>query len=178
MKRVFVCAGASLANNQNINNQAKELGYILAKNNVTYVQGGSCLGVMGETLKSFITQSNNIEIIIPKAYYDNDAPLIAKLLGESNFKPIIVNEELERLKIIKSCDHIIVMPGGTGTLEELLYSNETSRAKEHNCKIDVINIDGFYNGVLEQIKTNINEGLSKSSAIHFNILKNVNEIVF
>ncbi len=178
MKKVFVCAGAGLAKNQNINKQAYELGFILAKNNLTYVQGGSSKGIMGETLKSFASKSKNIEIIIPKAYYDNDAPSLKEFLGEENFNPTIVNQETERLQLIKSCDHIIVMPGGTGTLEELLYANETSRANEHTCKIDVINIDGFFDGVLSQIQTNINEGLSKPSTIHLNILSNVNEIKF
>lgn len=178
MKRVFVCAGANLAKNININKQASELGFILAKNNLIYVQGGSAVGVMGETLKSFISKSKNVEIIIPKAYYNNDAPTLKNLLGEENFNPKIVTQETERLQIIKSCDHIVVMPGGTGTLEELLYSNETSRASEHNCKIDLINIDGFYDGFLKQIQTNIDEGLSKPTAIHINVLKNVNELKF
>ena len=178
MKRVFVCAGANLAKNQNINKQAYELGLILAENNLTYVQGGSANGIMGETLKSFISKSKNVELIMPKTYYDLDAPSLKTLLGEKIFNPTIVSQETERLQIIKNCDHIIVMPGGTGTLEELLYSNETSRAGEHFCKIDVINIDGFFDGILTQIETNITEGLSKPSGIHLNILKNVNEINF
>ena len=178
MKRVFVCAGANLANNQNINKQAYELGLILAKNNLKYVQGGSANGVMGETLKSFLTKSKHVEIIIPKTYYNNDAPSLKKLLGEGIFNPIIVTQETERLQIIKSCDHIIVLPGGTGTLEELLYSNETLRAGEHFAKLYIINIDGFFNGVLKQFETNINEGLSKPSGMHFKVLNSVDEIVF
>ena len=76
---------------------------------------------------------------------------------------------------IKNCDHIIVLPGGTGTLVELLYCNETLRAGEHINNLTIINVDGYFNGILQQIKTNIEQGLSKPSAIKFTILDNVNQ---
>ena len=73
---------------------------------------------------------------------------------------------------------IIVLPGGTGTLEELLYVNETGRSNEHEAAIFVVNSEGFYNGFLEQIKTNIKTGFSKKTALHFEFVKNPSEITF
>ena len=58
MSKVFVCAGMGLASNENINIQARELGKILAQNkSITYVQGGSDKGLMGETLKEFCVRN-------------------------------------------------------------------------------------------------------------------------
>ena len=55
MKKVFVCAGMRLAKSEKINEQARQLGRILANHeDIMYVQGGSDLGMMGETLKAFI----------------------------------------------------------------------------------------------------------------------------
>ncbi len=80
-----------------------------------------------------------------------------KLVGKDNFKALKVK-------------------GETGTLEEFLYCNETLRSREHKSKITLVNIDGFFNGFLQQIKTNIEQGMSKDSAIRFDIVNDVNEI--
>ena len=177
MSKVFVCAGMGLARNENINIQARELGKILAQNkSITYVQGGSNKGLMGETLKEFLKYSSNVEFFIPDTYYDCDAPALIELVGEDNFKAYKTHGESGRLMAIKSCDHVIVLPGGTGTLEELLYCNETLRAEEHANNLTIINVDGYFNGIIQQIKTNIEQGLSKPSAIKFTIVDNVNQL--
>lgn len=178
MEKVMVCASMNIPKNKNIIKQARELGYMLADSGVEYVQGGSAQGLMGETLKAFLTKSKNVKFIIPNAYYDYDAPELEKLVGKENFHVKRVEGEADRLKLLRKCDRIIVLPGGLGTLEELLYCNETARAKEHCNKIDLINIDGYYDGFLKQVKTNIKEGLSKPNVIKFNVINDVNELDF
>lgn len=168
----------NMPENQNIIAQARELGYMLADSGAQYVQGGSAKGLMGETLKAFLTKSKNVKFIIPNAYYDNDAPELESLVGKENFNVKRVEGEADRLKLLKKCNRIIVLPGGLGTLEELLYSNETARAKEHSNQIDLVNIDGYYDGFLQQVKTNLDQGLSKPNVIKFNIVDNVNKLNF
>jgi predicted Rossmann-fold nucleotide-binding protein len=179
MIKVFVCAGMRLARNEKINEQARLLGEVLARNtDVIYVQGGSDLGLMGETLKAFIKDGKNynrVGFFIPDEYYDWDAPGLIRLLGEENFKAIRVKGESGRLQKIIKCDHIIVLPGGTGTLEELMFCNETLRSNEHSAKVTVVNIDGYYDNFIKQINTCIEQGLSKD-AIHFEVVNSVNEI--
>lgn len=174
--KIFVCAGMGLAKNEKINKQAVELGKMLAENEALYVQGGSNEGLMGLTLEEFLKYSKNVMFVIPSCYYDYDSPKLLKMVGIGNFKFVKVASEAERLKVVKACDKVIVLPGGTGTLEELLYCNETARAKEHNAEIYLVNIDGFFDGLLQQIRKNINEGLSKTSAIKFHIVESVKEI--
>lgn len=174
--KVFVCAGMGLAKNENINRQAVELGKMLAENQALYVQGGSDEGLMGLTLKEFVKYSKNVMFVIPSCYYDYDAPKLLKMVGVGNFKFMKVASEAERLKVVKACDKVIVLPGGTGTIEELLYCNETARAKEHSAEIYLVNIDGYFDGLMKQISTNIKEGLSKPSAIKFHIVNHVKDI--
>lgn len=87
-----------------------------------------------------------------------------------------IKAETERLEAIKKCDEIIILPGGTGTLEELLYCNETLRSTEHTSKVTLVNFDSFFNGLLEQINTNIEQGFSNPSTIKFEVVNNVNQI--
>ena len=175
-KKIFVCASINLSNSERINNQAIALGKILGMRDVTYVQGGSAQGLMGLTLKEFIKYSNNVEFIVPDVYYSEDVPMLSSVLGEDNLRVEKVHGEGGRLNAIKECDHILVLPGGTGTIEELLYCNETSRAKEHNSKITLVNIDGYYDAIIQQINIGINVGLIKQSAIKFEVINDVNEL--
>jgi len=177
MEKVFVCAGMGLAKSEEINRQAAELGEMLAENDCIYFQGGSTNGLMGVTLKAFLQKSNNVRFVVPSAYYKKDVPELIKLVG-SNFWAERAETEFDRLKRMKECDRIIVLPGGTGTLEELLYLNETSRADEHCAKIELVNIDGFYNGLLDQLYKQIEEGLLNPSSIKFNVYENVKELDF
>ncbi len=178
MKRVFVCEGMSISNNEKIKNEAIKLGEILAINGCTYVQGGCAEGLMGLTLKEFLKYSKNVEFYIPKNYFANDFPIINKLVGESNNKFIQVNSESERLNKIIQCDEIIVMPGGSGTIEELLFCNETKRSKEHNAKLTIVNVDNFFNGLLQQMNDNMKNGLSSNNAIKWEVVDSVDKLSF
>lgn len=179
MKKVFVCAGMGLAKNENINEQARMLGEILAQEeDIVYVQGGSDQGLMGETLKSFLKYSKNVEFLIPNVYYDYDAPNLIKLVGKDNFNYQLTKGEAGRLQGIKDCDYIIVLPGGSGTMEELLYCNETSRSGEHGNNVVLVNIDGYYNGFLQQLQTMIEQGLFKQASIRFKVINSINELNF
>ena len=69
------------------------------------------------------------------------------------------------------------MPGGTGTLEELLYSNEAARTSELKSNITVVNIEGFYNGFIEQLERNQFEGLSNArDELKFKVVDTVIDI--
>ena len=177
MRRVFVAAGMGIPKNKNIRKQARELGKMLASHkDVVYVQGGSLKGIMGYTLKAYVKQSKKLELVIPHTYYNNDAPELKEFLGKGIFNAKKTKGETGRLEILKKCDPIIALPGGTGTLEELLYCNETKRSGECKSTVYVVNIDGFYNGLIEQIKTNIEQGLSKPTSIKLIFVNNVDEI--
>lgn len=174
MKRIFVCAGMGLAKNEKINAEAFELGKMLSQDkSITFVQGGSTQGLMGLVLKGFLENSNNVEFLIPEAYYDYDAPALIELIGKDNFRATKTRGEAGRLEEITKCDEIIVLPGGTGTLEELLYANETKRSKEHDCKITLVNIDGFFDGLISQTNTNIAEGFSRTETIKYDVINSV-----
>ena len=178
MKRVFVCAGANYAKSMNINKQAVLLGRKLAREGAVYVQGGCEMGLMGLTLKGFMASSNNFEIFVPEHYYRINSAGLIEALGKFKDKITKTAGEGERLKKIIACDEIVVMPGGLGTLEELLYSNETKRALEHDKKITIVNIDGFYNGFLSQIEQNKKEGLTLDEYLHFEVVSSVEELCF
>ncbi len=179
MRRVYVCAGTGFAKTKEINEEASLLGKLLAVNNYTYIQSGYAFGLMGLTLHEFLKYNNNknVEFFIPDTFYDKDAPILKQLVGAENFNAEKTHGEADRLRRIKTCDEIIILPGGTGTLEHLLYSNEAVKNSEHNCEITVVNVSGFYNGLIEQLKRTKDEGVSKSyEEFRFKVVDSVVDI--
>ena len=172
--RIFVCAGMFDFKEQDFCEQARKLGEILANNNHIYVQGGSLNGLMGETLREFSKLSKNVEFVIPAKYAEYDVPKLTQFLGD-NIEIKIVDNEMARLNSIITCEKIIVLPGGTGTLEELLYCNETKRQKEHSAEIVLVNYKGFYDSILQQFENNFKLGLAKN-AICFDVVNSVDEL--
>lgn len=177
MRKVFVCSGMGLAKNGKINYEAKKIGKMLASNpNIIYAQGGSTEGLMGLTLMSFIEKSKNVEFYIPDKYLECDLPKLENLLGIGNVNYKATRGEVGRLKEIMKCDDVIVLPGGTGTLEELLFCNENKRSKEFKGNLILVNIDDYFDGFLEFFQKSIDENLAKQSAQKFTVVKSVDEI--
>lgn len=177
--KVFVCSGMGIAKDEKINQEAIKIGHMLSNNpEITYAQGGSTEGLMGLTLIAFVEKSKNVEFFIPDKYLDYDLPQLENLLGVGNVNYKVTNGEAGRLKEIMACDEIVVLPGGTGTLEEFLFCNENKRSKEFNGNITLVNIDGYFDGFLEFFKSSIDQGLAKTSAQKFDIVESIDEINF
>ena len=177
MKKIFVCAGLDLPKNKKLIEQAQILGKILAQNNCIYAQGGSTSGLMGITLQEFIKyKKKNLLFFIPEKYYDYDTKGLIEILGPQKDIYIKTNTESQRLEAIKQCDKIIVLPGGTGTLEELLFCNETARANEHQNEIILVNLNGFFDNFIKQIQTCIDFGFTNQNALKFKIVNDVQDI--
>ena len=128
------------SSHENIKNIYKEtankLGEYLAKNNNDLLIGGTD-GLMGIIITKFNKYKRNIEVISVKNYYDNIDPTYNKHTCNS------VNDR--KNYIINNADIFLFMPGGIGTIDEILSTIETKRSKQHNKPIIIININNYYN---------------------------------
>lgn len=176
MKRVFVCAGLRIPKTLKHVEQAERLGQQLANANITLVQGGCADGLAGTILKSFCRYSDKVEIIMHNKYYDLEFDKIVKVVGRDKIKVKRVLSEWERLREVSKCDEVIILPGGMGTMEELLFLNEIRRDGESSLPITLVNIGGYYNNLLKQIQKSINEGFVSEDIFNFYIVNDVKEI--
>ena len=127
---------------------AVEIGRILGKNGHTMVQGGYAHGMMGESLKEFQKYSDDVEVVTPKVYAH-------EMEGMKYNKLYVVDTLGERInKFMEVSDFAIALPGGMGTFHEILCAAEMYKAKEsRTVDIAVVNTDGYFNGLKEQIET-------------------------
>ena len=134
---------------------AKELANMFVQSNYDMVYGGSEYGlmkVMADTM-----QSSGRKII------GVTVPIYADFLRQNADKKIIAKDLGERKKIIlDKSDAIVVLIGGIGTIDELFEVMELKRQGYHDKPIIVLNTDGYYDGLIMQLKRIDNEKLFKA----------------
>jgi uncharacterized protein (TIGR00730 family) len=126
---------------------AKALGKSLAAAGIGLVYGGGSLGLMGEVAKSTLAHGGRVTGIIP-AFLSNKE----QMLKDAN--ELIVTENMHERKMLmfERSDAFVALPGGIGTLEELVEQLTWSQLGRHAKPIIVANVDGFWAPFLALLK--------------------------
>ena len=170
MLRVFVALGKQLPKNNAMIEDTAEVARLLAKYNCTLVQGGARTGLMGTVVSEFQKYSDDVVMIVPEVHK-------ADLEGTKSKEHYIVEGEADRLKItINTCDMMIVLPGGTGTMAELNYYNETCKSGEHSAKLVMLNTKGFYNKLFKFVKHQVKCGFMKKEHFKYDVINNTKQL--
>jgi len=170
MLRVFIALGKQLPKDKAMLEDTQEVARLLAKYNCTMVQGGAKIGLMGLAVNEFQKYSDEVVMIVPEVHKDD-------LVGAKCKEHYIVEGESDRMRItIHTCDMMVVLPGGSGTMAEISYYNETRKSGEHNAKVVVVNTNGYYNKLFKFHKHQIKHGLMDESGIQYQVIKSAKEL--
>jgi len=152
MAKICVFCSASEDLHQDYIEAAQEIGEIIAKEGHHLIYGGSHRGLTGEIARSFTNHSNEITEIIPKIF---------EHVAKKTHNVIITEDFGERLRQMQSnSDAFIALPGGFGSLHEILDVTIAKQFKIHNKPIVIVNTKGLYTPFIKQINKIINEGLA------------------
>lgn len=161
---IFVGCSSRNTENEIYNRIAEEIGEFIVKEGHNFVFGGCDLGLMGK-IYSIVSKSPKSEIIvtIAKAYADD----LKSLSYSKAYMFATVNER--KNAFVDLADVMIFIPGGIGTIDELLTAIETRRNHEHFVPIIVINANGFFNQLLGMLEQIYDEGFadSKNRELYF-----------
>ncbi|MFN0219912.1 MAG: TIGR00730 family Rossman fold protein [Hyphomicrobium sp.] len=152
---------------------ARKLGRALAEHDIRLVYGGGSLGLMGEVAKSTLGAGGKVTGIIPEFLGAKE-----KMLKDVD-ELIIVDDMHARKKLMfERSDAFVALPGGIGTLEELVEQLTWSQLGQHTKPIVVANIDGFWTPFLDLLahmkrETFIRSGLD----IRFAVVSNAEHIL-
>jgi uncharacterized protein (TIGR00730 family) len=118
---------------------AKSLGKSLAAADVGLVYGGGSLGLMGEVARSTLEHGGRVTGIIP-GFLSNKEQML------KDVNELIVTENMHERKMLmfERSDAFVALPGGIGTLEELVEQLTWSQLGRHAKPIIVANINGFW----------------------------------
>jgi uncharacterized protein (TIGR00730 family) len=118
---------------------ARRFGRILAENGVGLVYGGGSLGLMGALAKSVLDHGGHVTGIIPDFLTDREKAFVQA-------QEIVVTRDMhERKRIMfERADAFVALPGGIGTLEELVEQMTWAQLGRHKKPILIANIAGFW----------------------------------
>jgi len=142
-----VFCGSKSGYNPLFEQQARELGWLLAKENVTLIYGGGNKGIMGAVANAVLERDGTVIGIIPKALteWEHHHEGITELI-------IVDSMHTRKLMLYDKCDAAIILPGGFGTLDELFEMLTWNQLSIHDKKIFILNTAGYYDHLIAHIK--------------------------
>ena len=151
-RRVSVFCASSAKVNGSYLEAADTLGQILADAGIAANYGGGAAGLMGRLADSMMSAGGSIRGIIPRFMVEQgwNHPDLSDML--------IVSDMHERKKsLAKNIDAFIALPGGVGTLEELLEMITLKQLGQVLVPIIIINTNNFFDPFLEMLDRMVQE---------------------
>jgi uncharacterized protein (TIGR00730 family) len=152
---------------------AKKLGEIFAKNSVTLIYGGGAVGSMGSIADGSLSQNGRVIGIIPKFMVD----LEWAHKGLTELRIVQSMHERKHL-MLEGVDAAIALPGGCGTLEELMEAITWKRLGIFTKPIIIVNTKGFFNHLIKLLEHSISEKfMSEKHGTMWSVINNVEDVI-
>ena len=133
---------------------ATELGEAIAADGLTLLYGGGALGVMGAVANGALSAGGRVVGVRPAfiSKFEDAHPIATEM---------IVTETMHQRKQIlhNRADAFVVLPGAIGTLDELVETVTWKRLGLHNKPICILNLDGFFDPLLQQFRHLVEQDL-------------------
>jgi len=152
---------------------ARKLGKAIADHGLRLVYGGGSLGLMGEVAKAALGAGGKVTGIIPEFLGAKE-----KMLKDVDELIVVEDMHVRKRLMFERSDAFVALPGGIGTLEELVEQLTWSQLGRHTKPIIVANIDGFWDPFLNLLshmkaETYIRAGLD----VRFSVVNRAESII-
>ncbi|MCB1097554.1 MAG: TIGR00730 family Rossman fold protein [Verrucomicrobiae bacterium] len=154
MKTIAVYCGSSSGHDPAYIQAAKDVGALLVEQGIDLVYGGGSVGMMGAVADAVLRGGGKVTGIIPTF-------LDSRELGHHGVTELIVVDTMHerKIKMFDMADGFIALPGGLGTMEELFEVLAWSQLAIHRHPCGLLNVRGYYDGLLLQLRHMVSEGL-------------------
>lgn len=153
MRRVCVYCGSSSGSQEVYADAAKELGDVLVGHDIELVYGGASVGMMGTLADAVLEAGGKVHGVIPRM-------LEEKEIAHQGLTKLHVVTSMHARKSMMAAlsDGFIAMPGGFGTLEEVVEVLTWGQLKFHNKPCGLLNVEGYFDKLLAFFAHNEKEG--------------------
>lgn len=153
MKSVCVYCGSNPGRSPKYGELAVTLARAMAARDVALVYGGGNLGLMGTLANAVLEAGGRAYGVIPTFMVDKEQAHTG--LTELH---IVANMSDRKVLMADLADAFITLPGGVGTLEELIETLSWAQLSLHRKPIGVLNLDGFFDPLQAQLEAMMHEG--------------------
>jgi uncharacterized protein (TIGR00730 family) len=135
---------------------AQALGQEIARRNWRLVYGGGNVGLMGVVADAVLEAGGQVFGVIPDR-------LMERELGHGGITELRVVRSMHERKALMAAESsmFLAIPGGLGTLEELAEIWTWQQLALHNKPIGLLNVDNFYDPLLQFLDNAVTEGFLK-----------------
>lgn len=156
IKSICVYCGSSAGNNPTYREAGLTLGRALAKHKIRLIYGGGSRGIMGAVAEGAMQNGGDVLGIIPKF-------LIAKEASAASINDlgkVIVTQDMHERKhlMFQHSDAFVTLPGGIGTVEEIVEMMTWAQLGRHKKPMVFANINQFWQPMLALIDHMRNQG--------------------
>lgn len=147
VRNICVYCGSGAGGKPMYAEAARTLGHSLAQEGIGLVYGGGSLGLMGEVARATLEAGGRVTGIIPAFLSEREQML-------RDVDELVVTEDMHQRKMLmfQKSDAFVALPGGIGTLEELVEQLTWSQLGQHQKPVIIANIDGFWTPFLRLLE--------------------------
>ena len=139
IKSICVYCASGSGTNPAFVEAARAFGRILAENGIRLVYGGGSVGLMGTLADAVLDHGGAVTGVIPD-FLVNREHMLARAQER-----IITSDMHERKRVMfERADAFVALPGGVGTLEELVEQLTWAQLGRHKKPILILNVEGFW----------------------------------
>jgi uncharacterized protein (TIGR00730 family) len=139
IKSICVYCASGPGTNPAFVEAARALGRILAENGIRLVYGGGSVGLMGTLADSVLDHGGAVTGVIPDFLVNREHMLVRAQ------ERVITRDMHERKRVMfERADAFVALPGGVGTLEELVEQLTWAQLGQHKKPILILNMERFW----------------------------------
>ncbi|GAA0805968.1 LOG family protein [Psychrobacter piscatorii] len=173
MPLVAVYCGSRLGNDEVYEQAARELGNALADNGMGLVYGGASIGLMGAVADEVIKGGAQAVGVIPTFMLKHE-------IAHEQLTRLHLTDTMHTRKTVMAeyADAFITLPGGLGTLEEIMEIATWRQLYQHEKPMIILNINGFYDRMIEHLTYTAEQGFMKQQDLDRLVVCNtINEAI-
>jgi uncharacterized protein (TIGR00730 family) len=150
--RICVYCASSAKIDQAYFNATEKLALEFVRSGIEIVYGGGATGLMGKLADTIIDNGGKIKGIMPK--FMNEVEWAHKKVEDFEFTDTMHER---KAKFLVDIDGLVTLPGGTGTLEELLEAITLKRLGLFSKPIVILNTNGYYEPLKQMLEKCVSE---------------------
>ncbi|WP_310418316.1 TIGR00730 family Rossman fold protein [Mycoplana sp. BE70] len=150
IRAICVYCGSQPGRDSAYINAARTLGQSMAANHLRLVYGGGTKGIMGAVASGVLAGGGRVTGIIPQFLIDMEATRHS--LGQLSELIVTADMHERKHKMFERADAFVALPGGIGTLEEIVEIMTWAQLGRHRKPIVFANIGGFWDPMLKLMR--------------------------
>jgi hypothetical protein len=158
MERICVYCGSRPGTDPAFLAAAEEFGRLLAVRDLGLVYGGGDVGLMGAVADGALDGGGDVVGVIPEALAERE--VAHERLTDLH---VVDSMHTRKRRMAELADGFVALPGGFGTLEELVEMLTWAQLGFHSDPCGLLNVDGYYDGLVSFFDHQVDTGFVEPS---------------